>query len=556
MNEATVIYYLWLMRIFNFIFLFLFVTGVSAQTFTDSDIPIVIIDTHGGTIVDDPKIPADFKIINNGPGLRNYVTDVPAYSGHIGIEIRGGYSAILPQQPYGLELRDSAGADLDTTLLGMPAEHDWHLIPNYNDKSFSRNTLAAEVFRKLGHYAPRSKFCEVIVNGDYRGIYLLSETVKRDKNRVHIAKLDSSEVTFPDVTGGYIIKNDYWDPSDSWQTNYGPPGYPSADVHLVYHYPKPEDIQPAQKTYIQGFIDQFETTLYGPAFSDSITGFRQYADETSFVDYFIVNELSRNYDGFMHSFYFNKEKDGASPKKLKCGPVWDFDWAFNNIRVGSCTDFGATDGSGWAYLINDCPGHSVNSVGWHIRMLEDNAFRDFLHCRWQQSRETFLDTAWIFHHIDSVAAYLNEAQVRHYARWGHISADVGGCHELPIPGTFAGHVTQMKDWIAVRTAWLDNNMPGTLAGCITGIPEAKTTDQSLMLFPVPANDILFVEMTGPDEIHSLTCYDQRGRIVLDLPSLSVKTQSLNVSGLNSGLYILKINLTNGKQLYRKLTIAH
>ena len=544
------------MRTSIFIFLCLFVICVRAQTFTDSDIPIVIIDTHGGTIVNEPKISADFKVIDNGPGLRNYIVDAPAYSGKIGIEIRGTYSAILPQLSYGLELRDSVGSDLDTMLLGMPAEHDWHLIANYNDKSFSRNTLAGELFRKLGNYAPRSRFCEVVIDGDYKGIYLLSESIKRDKNRVHISKLDSAEITAPDVTGGYIIKNDYWDNTNSWQSNFSPPGHPSENVNLVYHYPKPDKIQPAQQTYIQGFINQFETALYGSTFSNPLTGFRQYADETSFVDYFIINELSRNYDGFMHSFYFNKDRDGASPKKLKCGPVWDFDWAFNTIYVSNCTDFAATDGSGWAYLINDCSVHSVTSVAWHVRMLQDNAFKDLLRCRWYQSRQTFMSTAQVFNHIDSVATYLNEAQGRHYARWGHIANDVGGCHELPIPGTFAGHVTQMKNWLSVRMAWLDTNMPGTLANCVTGIADTKPVDQSIMFFPIPANDLLFVETTGTNEILAITCYDQQGRIVIDLSSLNTKTQSLNVSELNSGLYILKINVANGKQLYRKVTITH
>jgi hypothetical protein len=151
----------------------------------------------------------------------------------------------------------------------------------------------------------------------------------------------------------------------------------------------------------------------------------------------------------MHSFYFNKDKDGNS-SKLKCGPVWDFDWAFNNITVSSCTDFAAANGSGWAYLINDCPVHSVNSVGWHVRMLQDSTFANLLRCRWEELRQTILDTSYLFHHIDSVAAYLNEAQVRHYARWGHISYNVGGCHVPPIPATFQGHVDQMKDWLLTR----------------------------------------------------------------------------------------------------------
>lgn len=543
------------MKIFVFIFLTLIAICTRAQIFTDSDIPIVIIDTYGGTILSGPKISAGFKIIDNGPGLRNYINDSPAYEGKIGIEIRGSYSATFPQRSYGFELRDSLGANIDTVLLGMPPEHDWNLITNYNDKAFSRNTLAAELFRKLGNYAPRSRFCEVVINGDYRGIYLLSESVKRDKNRVHISKLDTSEITVPNVTGGYIIKNDYWDSSNSWISNFSPLGHPTEDVHLVYHYPKADVIQPSQKAYISSFINQFETALYGSNFSDPVTGFRQYADELTFIDYFIINELARNFDGFMHSFYFHKDRDGVAPKKLKCGPVWDFDWAFNNLNIGSCSDFGAADGSGWAYLINDCSAHSVNSVGWHIRMLQDNAFRDLLRCRWYQCRQTFMDTTQIFHHIDSVASYLNESQARHYTRWGHISNDIGGCHRLPIPVTFAGHVSQMKDWLSVRLTWLDTNMPGTLASCATVVSETDMVDQSVKLFPIPASDLLLVETTV-DEILSIICYDQQGRIVIDLHSLNVKTQSLNVSKLNSGLYFLKINVANGKQLFRKITVAH
>jgi hypothetical protein len=534
----------------------LFYFSLEAQVFTDSDIPIVIIATNGSTIVDEPKLPADFKIIYNGPGIRNYMTDLPAYSGHIGIELRGNYSMTFPQLSYGLELRDAMEADLDTSLLGMPAEHDWYLQANYNDKAFCRNTLTGELFRKMGNYAPRSRFCELIIDGNYKGIYSLTESIKRDKNRIDIAKLDSTEITLPNVTGGYIIKNDYWDSSDSWQTSFGPPGYPSADVHLVYHYPKPDEIQAAQKNYIQGFITQFETALYSPGFSNPTTGYRQYADELSFVDYFIVNELSRNYDGYMHSFYFNKDKDGSSPAKLKCGPVWDFDWAFKNIIVSNCTDFAAADGSGWAYLINDCSVHSVNSVGWHIRMLQDNGFKDLLRCRWEQMRQTFFDTTEVFHHIDSVANYLNEAQGRHYSKWGHISADIGGCHVLPIPSTFAGHIAQLKTWISVRTAWLDSNIPGTLTNCITGVPQTAITESLPILFPNPASDFVFIEMPGSDAILSITCYDQRGRIMMAVPMVNTNSQRLKVSVLDNGVYILQIKVKDGKQLYRKLIISH
>jgi hypothetical protein len=532
-------------------FLFLF-SFVKAQTFTDSDIPVVLIDTYGGTIVDEPKITAHFKLFYNGPGVRNYLTDVPAYEGEIGIELRGSYSMTFPQKSYNIALRDAAGQDLDTVLLGMPKEHDWCLISNYNDKAFSRNTLAQDLFRKMEGYSPRSRFCEVVIDGDYKGIYLFSETIKRDNNRVDIAKLDSTEITIPDVTGGYIIKNDYWDASDSWLSSYGPVDHPSFDVHLVYHYPKPAKLQPAQKTYIQGFVNDFESTLYSPGFADNVTGYRQYADPLSFADYFIINELSRNYDGFMHSFYFNKDKNGASPGKLKCGPVWDFDWGFESIYVGSCTDFAAADGSGWAYLINDCSIHSVNSTGWHVRMLQDTSFANLLRCRWETLRQTILDTTYLFGHIDSVAAYLNEAQARHYARWGHIASNVGGCH-VTVPATFPGHVALIKNWLAARVTWLDANIPGNAANCsFTGVQEAAVVPL-VRIFPNPAADLVFIEESSWANAITVSCRDMCGRLVSTGSGASVVT--LDVSRWSSGIYDMEV-LSNGISVHRKLSVQH
>ncbi len=132
------------------------------------------------------------------------------YTGKVGIEIRGRYSANLPQKPYGFETRDEAGNNLNVPILGMPEENDWILTANYNDKAFLRNFLAFELFRKMGHYAPRTVYCEVVLNDAYQGIYLLGEKIKRDKNRVDIAKLNPDENSGDDLTGGYIFVNDYY----------------------------------------------------------------------------------------------------------------------------------------------------------------------------------------------------------------------------------------------------------------------------------------------------------------------------------------------------------
>jgi hypothetical protein len=157
----------------------------------------------------------------------------------------------------------------------MPAENDWVLLANYNDKSFARNVLPFHLFDSMGHYAVRTRFVDVVINDEYRGIYLLGEKIKRDSNRVDVAKLEPTEITGVDVTGGYILKNDYWDNGNSWQLQHSPVGFPGLDVHMVYYYPAADEIVLQQKTYIQAFIDGFEDALYGPDFDDPVNGYRQ-----------------------------------------------------------------------------------------------------------------------------------------------------------------------------------------------------------------------------------------------------------------------------------------
>lgn len=277
--------------------------------FKESNLPIVVISTNGISIDVDTKIPADMGIIANGAGNRNHLSDpFNEYNGKIGIEYRGNYSLSLPQKPYSIELTDTFGNSIDSSLLGMPAENDWLLLANYNDKSFARNALPSTLFQEMGHYGVRFRHVEVVLDNEYQGIYLLCEKIKRDSLRVDIPKLDSNEITGLDVTGGYIFKVDYWDNSDSWQSGFSPIGFPGLDVHFVYYYPKPDEIAPEQKTYIQNFMNDFETALYSTNFNDTAVGYRRYIHTLSFIDYFIINEFTRNIDGFKKVDFYTKAK--------------------------------------------------------------------------------------------------------------------------------------------------------------------------------------------------------------------------------------------------------
>jgi subtilisin-like proprotein convertase family protein len=472
------------------------------SVFSSSNMPIVIINTNSQQIVQTGKITADMGIIYNGPGVRNHMTDPwNNYNGLIGIEIRGNYSASLPQLPYDFETRDAFGNGMDTSLIGMPSENDWCLIAMYNDKSFMRNMLAYSSFGNMGHWGPHDQLCEVILNGEYQGVYDLTETIKRDANRVNIAKLDVNEVTWPNVSGGYILKTDYWDNTNSWLLNYSPVDHPGLDIHMDYFYPKPTVIVAQQKTYIQTFVNDYETALYGPNFTDTAVGYRKYISTRSFIDYFIVNELSRNTDGFKKSCYFYKEKDNNNGTigKMKAGPVWDFDWAWKNIP--GCM-FQNTDGSGWSYHINDC-GPDVNGTGWYVRLLQDSTFANELNCRWQELRGTILDTTNIFHFMDSIANYSMEAQARHFANWGIMGVASGTPEVDPPRQSYQGEVDSLKSWIRKRIAWMDANMPGNSANCNpTGIHTLSDNTTAVNSYPNPfQNEIhLSFVLAQPEDV--------------------------------------------------------
>ena len=174
-------------RIIVLIFVFLSM-AVTAQTFTDSNLPIVVIETDGGaSIPDEPKILATMKIIWHQDGSRNYLTDIDNpeflnYNGRIGIE-RRGYSSqmVSDKKPYGLTtLQDDNVSNNNVSLFGMPAENDWILNPLAYDQTGMRDVLAYELSNQIGQYASRSQYCEVVLNGNYRGLYVFMEKIKVD----------------------------------------------------------------------------------------------------------------------------------------------------------------------------------------------------------------------------------------------------------------------------------------------------------------------------------------------------------------------------------------
>ncbi len=457
-------------------------------TFTSSDLPIVIITTQQ-FIPDDPKVPGTMGIIDNGPGVRNKVTDPHNnFDGLIGIEVRGSSSQMFPKKQYGIEIRDAAGNGIDASILGMPAKDDWVLFAPYDDKSLMRDVLAYELGRELGHYASRSRYCELVLNGTYMGVYVMLEKVKRDKYRVNIAKLEPTEVSGDDLTGGYIIKIDKQTGGGTgWLSTYDPPEAASGQkVPFLYDYPKTEDIVPQQKAYIQNFMKSFEDALYSVNFKDPVQGYPHYIDAVSFADYFIVNELTKNPDAYRLSTYFYKQKD-SDGGKMFMGPIWDFNLGFGNVDY--CT-LGTTDGLVINYN-HICPKDGWLVPFWWGRLMQDPAFTKLVRTRWDSLRQGPYKTDVILSKVDSIAHLLDESEQRNFLTW-----PVLGQYVWPnyyVGTSFPGEVEWLKNWIRGRLEWLDVNMPSV----ITEV-DAPDAGFSMRLYPNPFDRHFQIDYKVPD----------------------------------------------------------
>lgn len=512
-----------------------------------TNLPLVIINTNGGIITDEPKITVDLKIIFNKSGLHNHPADSGNnYTGKAGIEYRGAYSQLLPQKSYGFETRDAQGNNLNVPILDMPAENDWILLANYNDKVFMRNTLALHLFRKMGHYAPRTHLCEVIINNEYLGIFVLTEKIKRDKNRLDIAKLDADDNAGDSLTGGYVFATDYYDGYNSWTSNFMATDRTDHQVHFVYKYPEPEVITSQQKNYIKAFVNSFETKLYGSTFTDPATGYRAYMDVSSFIDYFILGEVSRNVDAYKKSCFYHKDRDNRGGL-LRAGPAWDFDWAWKNI-YDNCYIWEETDGSNWAYQVNVCNNWPVVPT-WMKRLLEDPSFRGELHARYSMLRQTILSNEYLNHYIDSVKTLVYDAQKRHYVKWPILGQNVGAPEVDPPAATFDGEIDKFRNWIALRLEWLDANMPDENA---TGIDQTGSDEIKLRLFPNPAYDLVYIE--SDRIIQRIEIFSSSGIMFFTGDANGRYSVPLDLANLPDGLYIARITLEGNQIMTSRFVI--
>jgi len=437
------------------LFLFISCRLYSQVTLTTSNLPIVVINTNGDTIPDKPKITADMFIVYNGNGNRNHVNGpYNHYDGKIGIELRGSSSLMFPKKSYAVETRDELGEDFNVSLFNMPEENDWVLHGPYSDKSLMRNMLIYELSNEIGKYASRSKLVEVVINGEYLGVYVWMEKIKRDKNRVDIKKLTEIDISGDELTGGYIFKIDKkgGDNTEGWFSFFPP--YEGAELQIFYqyHYPKGEEMASVQRAYIQDFVWEFETLMSSPNFDQPFVGYYDFIDLHTFIDFFLLNELSKNVDGYRLSTYLYKDKDSENPL-LKMGPIWDFNLAFGNANY-----YDGSNTSGFQVLFGQTENQKNDLFQipfWWKKIFEDPVFQNKIAVRWNELRTTVFSNSNILAMINSITSAVDEAKDRNFTRWPELL----GYWVWPnsfVGNTYSEEIDYLKSWIENRLDWLDN----------------------------------------------------------------------------------------------------
>ncbi len=463
--------------------------AVNAQTFTDSNLPIVVIETDGGaSIPEEPKILATMKIIWHQDGSRNYMTDIDNpeflnYDGRIGIERRGFSSQMVSdKKPYGLTtLQDDNTSNNNVNLFGMPAENDWILNPLAYDQTGMRDVLAYELSNQIGQYASRSQYCEMVLNGNYRGLYVFMEKIKVDKNRVNIEKMDETCNQPPEVTGGYIVQANRGDNDpvawtmQTYQMNWWWP----VNTEFIHHYPKHENITSTQNDYIHNVFLDLESVAHNYD-TDITTGIPSVIDIPSFVDFMIMAEFTSNVDVYHLSTFFHKDRCG----KLRAGPIWDYNLAFGYDAFGNRSGYDV-----WQFDNQDNTGPRF----WKD-LFDTDEFRCYFAKRWFELTEEGmpLDYNLISNRIDKIDAEIAEAISRDNQRWNQMSQH-------------AQYVNDMRTWLQQRIDWLNGHI-GSSQGCsdvdLPPLVISKIHYHPQDWWSIDGDHLEFIEITnnGDDEV--------------------------------------------------------
>lgn len=369
----------------------------------------------------------------------NHLADTPVFSTGSAIRYRGHSSIWHIKKNYKLSFLNGDGTEnKEYGLLGMEPHDEWALHGPILDRTLIRNYVCLNVIGQAMEYTPDVRFCEVFVDGDYRGLYLAMETVAKGKGRVDISTYEAG-----DPVSSYLIKSDWYNTDETVVENFTTYTMRMGVSSVIdITYPASAKLTPEIKNYIERDFSRFEKTLYSYDYDDPMLGYKRYLDVSSFVDYAVFNEFFQNYDAGVLSTYYYKDVRG----KLHMGPVWDF----NN----SCDNF--------KQEITENRNFDVLEAVRYGMLIKDEDFVNMVIARYRELRKTLLSEEYLMNYIDETIAFLGPAIERNNERWGAYMYDPETMDD-PIklapsrrnPESYEDAVDQLKNFIITRGSWLD-----------------------------------------------------------------------------------------------------
>ena len=356
--------------------------GWIQRVYVEPQLPVVRIDTEGHepVVSKDDYLDATMEIDPNGSSF-------DAYQGELRIKGRGNSTWKQPKKPYRLKLDDGS------KILGMSKDKDWILLANHFDRSQVRTSGAERISKATGlDWTPTYVHVEVLLNGEYLGVYQLTEKVEPEDDRVDIKEMDPEDIAGEKVTGGFLMEID-----SRLEENNEPGWRTPRDVPVVVKEPDP--MEPEQRSYIRNFVNDFEDLLYSPDYQDPVNGYASVLDVDAFIDHWILQEVTRNGDSFWSSTFFTKDR---GEDLLVFGPMWDFDRS-----MGSPVTPREQPPEGW-YARDHGP--------WVRRLFHDPAFVDRVHQRWD---ELLPDLQAIPAELEALASALGPSIDNDEARWDY-----------------------------------------------------------------------------------------------------------------------------------------
>lgn len=352
--------------------------------------------------------------------------------------LRGNNSMTHPKKPYRIKF------DKKQQPLDAPAKaKKWTLINNYGDKTLMRNMIAFEVARNVGmEYVPYSRPVDVILNGEYKGCYQLCDQIEVGDGRVPVTEMEETDISGDELTGGYLIEVDAYASGEiSWFQS-------SRGIPVTIKSPDDDKITAEQKSYIKSYFNKLENAAYSVKYDSPTTGYRTMLDITSFLQHFIVGEVSGNTDTYWSTYMYKKRND----PKFYVGPVWDFDLAFENDN----RTYPINNKTCYIYQwVNSSSAGTMDVLVERIVVNDTRTAGDLLEM-WSATRSNGLSGESLCDFVDKWAEEMDASQRLNFMRWDILNTKV---HENPqASGSYEGEVAWVKNYLRERIAWMDNKI--------------------------------------------------------------------------------------------------